>query len=80
MLAEVFMLRLEVLLRASKEATTTSSDTRFVDIKGPVIPVKDGSNPSLQWRFPRAVGPADKLSVSSVVSPNTDCVVGMTTP
>lgn len=36
MLAEVFMLRLEALLRTSTEATSfTKSDTRFVPVKQP---------------------------------------------
>ena len=39
MLAEVFMLRLEAILRAN--APTPPSDTRFVPIKLTVAPVKD---------------------------------------
>ena len=35
MLAEIFLIRLETLLRAANTNTTTTSDTRFVPIKLP---------------------------------------------
>lgn len=41
MLAEIFMLRLEAILRASNAPASGSSDTRFVPIKPPVSPNKD---------------------------------------
>jgi hypothetical protein len=41
MLPEIFMLRLEAILRASSAPATGSSDTRFVPIKPPVSPTKD---------------------------------------
>jgi hypothetical protein len=41
MLSEVFMLRLEAILRASKAPASGSSDTRFVPIKPPASPPKD---------------------------------------
>ena len=40
MLSEIFMLRLEALLRA-----TPTSDSRFVPIKQPVAPAKDVQQP-----------------------------------
>ena len=42
MLAELFMLRLETIRRASKPATSTSRDIRFVPIRLPAISVSDG--------------------------------------
>ena len=42
MLAEIFMLRLEIIRRGSKSATSTSSDIRFVPIRLPAISVIDG--------------------------------------
>ena len=42
MLAELFMLRLETIRRASKPATSTSRDIRFVPITLPAISVSDG--------------------------------------
>jgi hypothetical protein len=41
MLSEIFMLRLEAILLASKAPPSGSSDTRFVPIKPPVSPTKD---------------------------------------
>jgi hypothetical protein len=41
MLSEIFILRLEALLRASNTLTPTSIDTRFVPFKPPVRPTKD---------------------------------------
>jgi len=41
MLSEIFMLRLEAILRTSNAPTLGSSDTRFVPIKPPVSPSKD---------------------------------------
>ena len=42
MLSEIFVLRLEAILRASNAPASGSSDTRFVPIKPPVSPTKDG--------------------------------------
>ena len=42
MLAEIFMLRLETIRGASKPATSTSRDIRFVPIRLPAISVSDG--------------------------------------
>jgi hypothetical protein len=41
MLSEIFILRLEAVLRASSAQNPGSSDTRFVPIKPPVSPTKD---------------------------------------
>jgi hypothetical protein len=41
MLAEIFILRLEAVLRSSIAPPTGNSDTRFVPIKPPVNPAKD---------------------------------------
>jgi len=41
MLSEIFMLRLEAILRTSNAPALGSSDTRFVPIKPPVSPSKD---------------------------------------
>jgi hypothetical protein len=41
MLSEIFMLRLEAILRASNVSAPGGSDTRFVPIKPPVSPPKD---------------------------------------
>ena len=41
MLCEIFMLRLEAILRASNAPARGISDTRFVPIKPPVSPTKD---------------------------------------
>jgi hypothetical protein len=42
MLSEIYMLRLEAILRASNAPVPGSnSDTRFVPIKSPVSPTKD---------------------------------------
>jgi hypothetical protein len=41
MLSEIFVLRLEAVLRASNAPVSGSSDTRFVPIKPPVSPTKD---------------------------------------
>jgi hypothetical protein len=41
MLSEIFLLRLEAILRASNAPTSGGSDTRFVPIKPPVSPPKD---------------------------------------
>jgi hypothetical protein len=41
MLSEIFVLRLEGILRASNAPAPGSSDTRFVPIKPPVSPTKD---------------------------------------
>ena len=40
MLSEIFMLRLEAILRASN-APSGKSDTRFVPVKAPVSPSSD---------------------------------------
>ena len=42
MMAELFMLRLETIRRASKPATSTSRDIRFVPIILPAISASDG--------------------------------------
>ena len=42
MLAELFMLRLEIMRRGSKPATSTRSGIRFVPIRLPAISVSDG--------------------------------------
>jgi len=39
--AEIFVLRLEAILRTSKAPASGSSDTRFVPIKPPVSRTKD---------------------------------------
>jgi hypothetical protein len=41
MLSEIFVLRLEAILRASNAPVSGSSDTRFVPIKPPVSPTKE---------------------------------------
>ena len=41
MLSEIFMLRLEAILRASSAPTSGKSDTRFVPVKAPVSPATD---------------------------------------
>ncbi len=41
MLSEIFLLRLEAVLRASNTPACGSSDTRFVPIKPPVSSTKD---------------------------------------
>jgi hypothetical protein len=41
MLSEIFMLRLEAILRTSNASAPSSSDTRFVPIRPPVSPAKD---------------------------------------
>jgi hypothetical protein len=41
MLSEIFVLRLEAILRASNAPASGISDTRFVPIKPPVNPPKD---------------------------------------
>jgi hypothetical protein len=41
MLPEIFMLRMEAILRANAPAPGGSSDTRFVPIKASVSPTKD---------------------------------------
>ena len=41
MLSEIFILRLEAILRASNAPTLGISDTRFVPIKPPASPAKD---------------------------------------
>ena len=41
-MAEIFMLRLETIREASKPATSTSRDIRFVPIRLPAISVSDG--------------------------------------
>jgi hypothetical protein len=43
MLAEMFMLRLETIRKASKPPTSTRSDIRFVPIRLPAISVSDGT-------------------------------------
>ena len=40
MLAEIYLVRLEMLLRA---AATTSNDARFVPIAPPRVPAQDGA-------------------------------------
>ena len=41
MLAEIFMLRMEAIVRANAPAPGGGSDTRFVPIKPPASPAKD---------------------------------------
>jgi hypothetical protein len=41
MLSEIFILRLEALLRVANALTTGKSDTRFVPIKQPVSPANE---------------------------------------
>jgi hypothetical protein len=41
MLSEIFILRLEAILRASNMSTPGNSDTRFVPIRPPESPAKD---------------------------------------
>jgi hypothetical protein len=41
MLSQIYMLRLEALIRASNAPVPGNSDTRFVPIKPPVSPTKD---------------------------------------
>jgi len=41
MLSEIFILRLETILRTSNAPAPGSSDTRFVPTKLPVSPAKD---------------------------------------
>jgi hypothetical protein len=41
MLAEIFMLRMEAIARATAPALGGGSDTRFVPIKPPASPAKD---------------------------------------
>jgi hypothetical protein len=41
MLSEIFVLRLEAILRALSAPACGNSDTRFVPIKPPVSPTKD---------------------------------------
>jgi hypothetical protein len=41
MLSEIFMLRLEAILRASNAPTSGKSDPRFVPVKAPVSPAGD---------------------------------------
>jgi hypothetical protein len=41
MMSEIFILRLEAILRASNASTISTSDTRFVPVKPPVRPAKD---------------------------------------
>ena len=41
MLAELFMVRLEAILRASNTSAGASSDNRFVPIKLPIKPAKN---------------------------------------
>jgi hypothetical protein len=48
MLAEIFMMRLEAILRASNAAGIGTSDTRFVPIKLPVSPAKDSQQAGKQ--------------------------------
>jgi hypothetical protein len=48
MLAEIFMMRLEAILRASNAPGTVSSDTRFIPIKLPVSPTKDSQQAGKQ--------------------------------
>jgi hypothetical protein len=43
MLSEIFVLRLEAILRASNAAGSGSSDTRFVPIKQPLSPIRTRS-------------------------------------
>jgi hypothetical protein len=48
MLSEIFMLRLEAILRMSSAPALGSSDTRFVPIKPPVSPTKDSQQAGKQ--------------------------------
>ncbi len=41
MLAEIFMLRMEAIVRANAPAPGGGSDSRFVPVKPPVSPTKD---------------------------------------
>jgi hypothetical protein len=41
MLSEIFILRLEAILRAPIAPGTGNNDTRFITIKQPVSPAKD---------------------------------------
>jgi hypothetical protein len=41
MLSEIYILRLEAILRASNAAIPGSSDTRFVPVRLPASPTKD---------------------------------------
>jgi hypothetical protein len=43
MLAELFMLRIEAMVRATSPQSATNSDTRFVPIKLPATPAKGSS-------------------------------------
>lgn len=43
MLAELFMLRIEAIVRATNPQGATSSDSRFVPIKLPATSAKGGS-------------------------------------
>jgi hypothetical protein len=48
MLSEIFILRLEAILRVSNAAAPGVSDTRFVPIKPPVSPPKDSQQAGKQ--------------------------------
>jgi hypothetical protein len=48
MLSEIFILRLEAILRASNPPTFGVSDTRFIPIKPPVSPAKDSQQAGKQ--------------------------------
>jgi hypothetical protein len=43
MLSEIFILRLEAILRSPKGPSLGNSDTRFVPIKPPTSPSKDSA-------------------------------------
>jgi hypothetical protein len=48
MLSEIFVLRLEAILRSQNAPTLGTSDTRFVPIKPPVSPSKDSQQSGKQ--------------------------------
>jgi hypothetical protein len=48
MLSEIFILRLEAMLRASNMSAPRSGDTRFVPIKPPESPAKDQQQASIK--------------------------------
>ena len=56
MLAEIYLLKLEVAVRAAKEAATTASTSRFVPV---TLPAGKASNPRLPSRS-RHLPPAAK--------------------
>jgi hypothetical protein len=68
MLAELFMLRAEAIVRAANQQGATSSDRRFVPIKLPAA-VKDSQTPAAKtaWGLGRTIawegaGAAERLA------------------